>query len=217
VSAALRGTPGTEALLNALEGDRVQLVDLDASTRDALLAVRDPQLKQRVQKLVESAPKPVNRQLVIAQLEPLLKQPGDRQRGAQVFEKNCLACHHVQGRGQRVGPDLSGIGARPKETLLTDVFDPSRQVAPEFIVYTLVTTGGQVFSGIVAGESAGSVTLRRAEGAQDIVPRDQIEEFRRTGKSLMPEGLEKQMNQSEIADLLAFLSQPDASLFSPAK
>ncbi len=217
VSAALRGTPGTEALLDALEGDRVQLVDLDASTRDALLAVRDPQLKQRVQKLVESAPKPVNRQLVIAQLEPLLKQPGDRQRGAQVFEKNCLACHHLPERCQRVGPDLSGIGAPPKETLLTDVFDPSRQVAPEFIVYTLVTTGGQVFSGIVAGESAGSVTLRRAEGAQDIVPRDQIEEFRRTGKSLMPEGLEKQMNQSEIADLLAFLSQPDASLFSPAK
>ena len=75
----------------------------------------------------------------------------------------------------RIGPDLSGIGSQPKEQLLVSLLDPSRQVSPDFLAYTLITGDGQVLSGLVASETAGSVTLRRAEGSDEIVPRANIE------------------------------------------
>jgi hypothetical protein len=46
------------------------------------------------------------------------------------------------------------------------------------------------------------------------VMRAQIEELRGTGKSLMPEGLEGSLSEENVVDLLAFLAQPDAALFS---
>jgi putative membrane-bound dehydrogenase-like protein len=217
IAAALRWPAGVAALLAALEEGRINLQELDPAVRDALAALRDPGFKARAQKLIDALPAAADRQAIVARYAPQLEQPGDRARGAALFEKHCLTCHYVQGRGQRVGPDLSGVGSRPKETLLVDVLDPNRQVAADFVAYTLVTRGGQVLGGLLAAESAASVTLRRAEAAQDVVPRDQIEEFRSTGKSLMPEGLENQLQPRDMADLLAFLAQPDAELFSPAK
>jgi putative heme-binding domain-containing protein len=179
--------------------------------------VRDEAFRARAKKLFALEADGPSRQEVVTRYEPLLTRHGQSVRGAAVFEKHCLTCHSMQGRGQRVGPDLSGVGARPRETLLVDLFDPGRQVAPDFVAYTLLTRQGQVLTGLVVAETATSVTLRRADGAQDIVPRAQIEELRGTGKSLMPEGLESTLSEENIADLLEFLARPDARLFSKPK
>jgi hypothetical protein len=48
----------------------------------------------------------------------------------------------VQGQGRRVGADLSGIGGRPKATLLEDVLDPNRRISADYLPYTLVTNDG---------------------------------------------------------------------------
>jgi putative membrane-bound dehydrogenase-like protein len=217
VSAALRSAAATAALVAAMEEERIVLRELEPALRDALLAVRDPALQSRIKPLLKANASDGNRQDVVAKFQGVLELAGDRQRGAAVFEKHCLACHAMQGRGQRVGPDLSGIGGRPKETLLVDLFDPSRQVSPDFVSYTLVTRTGQVLTGLVVSETATSVTLRRAEGAQDTVLRAQIEELRGTGKSVMPEGLEQTLSEENVADVLEFLARPDARLFSAAK
>ena len=74
--------------------------------------------------------------------------------------QHCLNCHQIQGRGQRVGPDLSSL-SQPKEQLLVSLLDPSRQVSPDYLAYTLVTVDGQIFTGMVAGETANTVTLPR--------------------------------------------------------
>jgi putative membrane-bound dehydrogenase-like protein len=217
VSAALRSRTTTAALVDAIEQGRIQSRELDPTARDALLAVRDPQIEPRIKEIIPSQAAGRNRDEVVAHFTPALEQMGDRARGAVAFEKHCLACHTVQSRGQRVGPDLSGIGARAKDSLLVDLFDPSRQVTPQYVAYTLLTGEGQVLSGVLVSETATSVTLRRAEGAQDVVLRSQIEELRSTGKSLMPDGLEDNLSQTEVADLLAFLAQPDARLLSKSK
>ncbi len=88
--------------------------------------------------------------------------------------------------------------------------DPSRQVSPDFLAYTLITGDGQVLSGLLAGETAGSVTLRRAEGSDEIVPRSNIELLKAAGKSLMPDGFEQKLSVPDVADMLDFLSHPDA-------
>ena len=60
-------------------------------------------------------------------------------------------------------------------------------------------------TGLIAAETATSITLRRADNATDTVLRIDIEQLKSTGMSLMPEGLEKQIDQQSMADLLEFL------------
>jgi putative membrane-bound dehydrogenase-like protein len=61
------------------------------------------------------------------------------------------------------------------------------------------------YSGIIASETAASLTMRRGEGAQDTILRGQVEELTSTGLSLMPEGFEKRISKREMADLIVFI------------
>lgn len=163
---------------------------------------------------VLAAPDP-DRQKVVERLRPALKLNGDRSRGAAHFSKLCLPCHYVQGHGARVGPDLSGVASRPAEALLVDVLDPSRQIAPEYAAYELILSNGEMVAGLFASETETRLTLRRPGASDENVPRDRVRTIRATGKSLMPDGLEAGWSPQDLADLLAFLRQPDGELLSP--
>src|SRR5439155_15457333 len=84
------------------------------------------------------------------------------------------------------------------------------------ISYTVTTARGETLSGLIAGETATSITLRRANLPDETLLRSQIKELRADGKSLMPDGLEQGMSPQDVADLLEFLRQPDASMFPNA-
>jgi putative heme-binding domain-containing protein len=58
---------------------------------------------------------------------------------------------------------------------------------------------------MIASESATSITLKRAEGATDVILRSQIDEMISTGVSLMPEGLEKDITPEQLADIIAYV------------
>jgi putative heme-binding domain-containing protein len=58
---------------------------------------------------------------------------------------------------------------------------------------------------MIAAETASSITLRRAEKAEDTLLRSRIEEITATTKSVMPEGLEAQLSRQDLADLIAYL------------
>ena len=60
-------------------------------------------------------------------------------------------------------------------------------------------------TGLIASETANSITLRRAEDITDTIERKDIEQFRSSGLSIMPEGMEKQIDPAAMADLLAYL------------
>jgi len=216
LSAVPRSTTMTLALADALEHGNLSPVELDASVRQALIKTPNEPLKQRFQKLLATATAP-DRQEVMARFQSALKMAGDRKRGAATFSKTCLLCHTIEGQGRHVGPDLSGIPSRPKEALLVDILDPSRQVSPDFINYTLATTDGKLVTGFIASETAASVTLRRASEADDTVLRIQIKELRAEGKSLMPEGLEQGLTPQDLADLLSFLQKPEGRLLPEVK
>jgi putative membrane-bound dehydrogenase-like protein len=216
LAAVPRSTSMTSALADRLEAGSLSPVELDASVRQSLLKSPIDSLKQRFQKLLTTATG-ADRQEVMTRLQPALKMEGDRRRGAVIFAKTCLLCHTVEGQGRHVGPDLSGVASRPKEALLMDILDPSQQVSPDFINYTLVTTDGKVVTGFIISETAASVTLRRADEADDTVLRSQIKELRAEGKSLMPEGLEQGMTPQDMADLLSFLQRPEGRLLPEGK
>ena len=89
--------------------------------------------------------------------------------------------------------------------LLITILDPNREAQPNFNVYTVVTLQGQIITGIIATETSNSITLRRAEGKQDVILRSNIDELISTGTSLMPEGFEKELTPQNIADVIAFV------------
>jgi putative heme-binding domain-containing protein len=109
---------------------------------------------------------------------------------------------------------LSAVGSRPKEALLVDILDPSRQVPPDFITYTLETRDGKLVTGFIVSENATSVTLRGASEPDQTILRSQIKEMRAEAKSLMPEGLEQGISAQDMSNLLAFLQKPDRAMLT---
>lgn len=88
--------------------------------------------------------------------------------------------------------------------------DPNREVSPNFLNYVVLTDDGRTAVGIIAAENASSITLRRGEGKEETILRQNIEEITSSGQSLMPEGLEKDISPQEMADLIVFLlAKPD--------
>ena len=69
-----------------------------------------------------------------------------------------------------------------------------------------MTDAGRIVTGMIAAETANSLTIRRADGTTETVLRIHIDELRSTGLSFMPEGLEKQIDVPAMADLLAYLN-----------
>jgi putative heme-binding domain-containing protein len=194
-------------LLEAIEREQLTAADLDPTAHAVLSRIPNADLQSRARKSLQKY-QASNRREVVQKYQEALRLGGDAQRGSAVFTQNCLACHQMQGQGYRVGPDLSGIASRPAAALLEDILDPSKEVSPDFINYTLITKGGQLLSGLLVSETATSIRLRRGEGAEDAVLRREIDELRASGKSLMPEGFEQTITPQDMADLLHFLRKP---------
>jgi putative heme-binding domain-containing protein len=110
--------------------------------------------------------------------------------------------------GKDVGPNLATIRQWNPEQVLINTLDPNREVAPNFIGYTVETKDGRTIYGIIAEESAASLTLKRADGLTDTVLRRDIAQLSGSGLSLMPEGLESAISVEQMADLIAFLLTP---------
>jgi putative membrane-bound dehydrogenase-like protein len=192
------------ALVRALERREIPVGDLDPVRVQALRKHPDQALHQRAEKVLAATPR-TDRKQVVEQYRPALALKGDAKSGAALFEKHCTTCHQLGGKGRSVGPDLATVLNRTDEELLTAILDPNREVKPNYVNYTLATTSGKVITGIIAQETATTITLRRAEGVEDTVLRNQVEQLGSSGLSLMPEGFEKQLSPQQLADLLRYV------------
>lgn len=193
-----------ESLLGALENQDLPIRDVPSPRAKLLLEHSDPRIRQRAEKLF-AAHTPAERSKVLAAYRDVLKTKGDAHLGKQVFKKNCSACHRLEGVGHEIGPSLSAARNRGAEFILTNLLDPNREVNPEYVGYLVRTEQGKLVSGLIAAETATSVTLKRGDDATDTVLRADIAEMRSSGQSIMPEGLEKDINKKEMAALLAYL------------
>ncbi len=191
-------------LLDAIEARRVGLSQIPLNRRTLLMQHADPAIRQRAVKLF-SADAPSPRKEVLARYQPALAADADLERGRKIFLRECQTCHRLADQGFDVGPNLLTIKHRTPAEVLTHVLDPNREVSPNFLEYVIALDDGRVATGVIAEETATSITLRRAQGAQETILRQNIDQLSSTGHSLMPEGLEQKVNVQEMADLLAFL------------
>jgi putative heme-binding domain-containing protein len=196
--------PWTLALLKAIETGSISTGDIDPAKLKLLTEHRTAEIRNSAKKLLEGSAAS-RRADVVESYHSVLEMKGDATRGQQIFAKTCAACHKVQGVGQDIGPSLAAMKARGPEAILLNVLDPNREVNPQYLNYAVLTTDGRQLTGLIAAETATSLTLKRADNATDTVLRIDIEQLKSTGTSLMPEGIEKQIDQQAMADLLEYL------------
>jgi putative membrane-bound dehydrogenase-like protein len=145
--------------------------------------------------------------------KPWLKQ-GDPARGARVFfhprGPKCYACHAMGGAGGQIGPDLAAMAELPAERLLESVLQPSRDIAPHYVSWAIVTSEGKALSLLPLTEEADDMEVY-ADSLGNLIrlhPR-QIVDRKPQAVSIMPEGLLNQLTDEEIRDLMALLRQGD--------
>ena len=193
-------------LFDAVDADRISLADIGTPRLQIAAKSRDAKIKSRATEYLANMGS-ADRTKILAKYQSALTLDADPTRGRKLFNQHCAVCHKMDGVGHEIGPNLASIRNRGAETILANVIDPNREVNPQYLNYVLLTQDGRAMTGMVAAETASSVTLRRAESASDTVLRVNIEELKSTGLSIMPEGLEKSINVQQMADIISFLMQ----------
>lgn len=202
--ALLRRPERVQALLDAVEAGQVRPGDIDIQRTRRLLASKDPTIAKRARALLQAS-LPADRQQVLAQYRKALELPGDARKGRDVFVKHCAACHVVAGLGTQVAPDISDTRTKTAEMLLTDILNPNAAIDGNYVAYAVTTFDGKSFQGIITAESDAGITLKRDGNQTETILRNDIDEIKSTGLSLMPDGLEQNISVQDMADLLRFL------------
>ncbi|MFQ5732221.1 MAG: c-type cytochrome [Planctomycetaceae bacterium] len=121
----------------------------------------------------------------------------------------CIVCHRFDGNGAATGPDLTNVAGRfSLKDLSESLINPSKVVSDQYRAHIIVTTKGKSYTGRIASEANGLITLLTdPEDARKVVkiPKGQVDIKQPSKTSLMPRDLLKPLNKDELLDLLAFL------------
>ena len=203
VDALLRSKGRTARLIAAVEAEDVLPIEIAPDKRQTLVNHPDGDLRKRAAKVLEAGT--ADRQAVIDEYAPALGDDAQAERGKAVFQKICANCHRIGNEGHSVGPELASVANKSPDDLLVALLDPGREAQPVYANYQALLDDGRIVTGLIAAETASTITFRRAEGKEDVVLREQIEQLRSAGVSLMPVGLEKDLSPQQIADVIAFI------------
>jgi putative membrane-bound dehydrogenase-like protein len=149
----------------------------------------------------------------LAAWNQVLAEPGDPAAGRRMFfsplAARCGVCHQHDGRGGRIGPDLTNIGrTNNREQIIASILQPSREIAPHYQPWMLLTNDGKTHVGLrkAQGGDNGIETYIDSAGNEFQLPSDTIEERSVAEKSIMPDGLQETLSIADLRDLIAFLT-----------
>jgi putative membrane-bound dehydrogenase-like protein len=143
--------------------------------------------------------------------EAALTRKGNAERGRKIFldvnRSSCLKCHRLGDQGEKIGPELTGVGDRlARVYLIESILEPSRTIAPSFETLVVEMSDGKLFSGVAVAETAATLTLADNEGKKHTLAQADIVRRNRSPLSTMPDGLEQRLTVDEFVDLIAFLA-----------
>ncbi len=195
------------ALADGVRGKTIPLASIGAAHRQ--------KMKNHVSKKVQAIAAELfgddgfssDKQALLRNYKMATPSDGDVTLGQAVFTKQCSACHRVKGVGHDVGPILATLKNRSPQALLTAILDPNAAVEDKFRGYNVLTLDGVVTAGMIAGESSTAIEMRMQDGKSKTILRADVDRIQITGKSLMPEGMEKAISLSDMNHLLAFLNE----------
>jgi len=145
---------------------------------------------------------------------------GDPAHGKQLFygDANCSLCHMVEGKGGRVGPDLTGVGgSRTRDAIIDSVRNPSRRLAwgltestkefpQEYETIAVVTAEGKEIKGVALNEDNFSVQMIDSSEQIYLLDKDKLRSFKKSRESLMPVYKPDTLSDKDLDDIVAFLT-----------
>ena len=147
------------------------------------------------------------------------KPTGSAAHGKELFygDANCSLCHMVEGRGGRVGPDLTDVGgSRTRDALIDSVRHPSHHLAwgltestkefpQEYENVTVVTADGKQIKGVALNEDNFSVQMMDSSEQIYLLDKATLRSFQKSRKSVMPVYTPELLSDKDLDDIVAFL------------
>ncbi len=144
---------------------------------------------------------------------------GNAQHGKELFfgPAACSSCHMIQGKGGRLGPDLTATGSgRSTDYIIESLRDPNRRLAQgiseamkefsqEYETVTVVDSSGQKFQGVVLNEDNFTLQMMDTGEQLHLFEKDKLKSFEKSRESLMPVYDQKMLPEKDLQDIVAFL------------
>lgn len=204
----VQSTEGSLALLAKMHGGSLPAVDTRAA---ATLGSSVP--NTNVRGLFETfIPETLRRARLGPDIDPevILSRSGDAARGKLIFFSDgarCKACHDVHDKEKSLGSTLLDINKKYKSRseILQHVINPSLKIDEPLAAYIVVMASGKVVTGLIAEQTDETVVIQTAERKLIRIPRTEIEQKKKSPKSLMPDQILSDLTAQEAADLLEFI------------
>jgi cytochrome c oxidase cbb3-type subunit 3 len=147
------------------------------------------------------------------------KNVGNAAQGKQLFygDANCSTCHMVEGKGGRVGPDLTSVGVsrtveslvesvrKPSQRLAWGLTEPTKEFAQRYETVTVVTADGKEIKGVTLNEDSFSLQLMDTAEKVHLLDKDKLRSITKTRKSLMPAYDAVTLSDRDLNDIVAYL------------
>ena len=131
----------------------------------------------------------------------------DAGRGQAIFEGKggCTRCHRVNGKGSRLAPDLTDIGAvRSPDALERSLLDPTSGMLPVNRSVRAVTRDGKVITGRRLNEDTYTVQLIDPTERLVSLSKSDLREYTVVKTSPMP-SYKNELSSGELDDVVAYL------------
>jgi cytochrome c oxidase cbb3-type subunit III len=153
------------------------------------------------------------------QVKTTAQPQGDAAHGKQLFygAAACSTCHMIEGKGGRLGPDLTTTGsARATDYLVESVRYPSRRLAQgiseamkefsqEYETVKVETADGQKFTGVVLNEDHFTLQMMDLREQIHLFEKDKLRSYEKSHESLMPGYDQQMLSDKDLQDIIAFL------------
>ena len=133
---------------------------------------------------------------------------GNAQAGEVIYsgKGGCAGCHMINGRGGRLGPDLSRIGvARSRMALVREIRNASEYIPQGFEPVTVAMRDGRQIKGVRKNEDSFSIQIMDTNEQLATFLKKDLREVIDEKKSLMPDYGTDNLTDAELDDLLAYL------------
>ena len=205
--AGLAKTRGGEGALLAIAESKKLVGDTRLLAGALLARAKDANVKKKAATIL---PQPsLKDRKPLAPLDKLATMKGNVADGMKLFRgvATCANCHVVDQHGKEVGPNLSEIGSKlSREAMLTSILDPSAGISHNFENYVVLTDAAQVITGIKVSETDAEVVIRTAEAIDRKIPKGQIDQIKKSEKSIMPENLHHAFDQQGLIDIVEYMT-----------
>jgi putative heme-binding domain-containing protein len=197
-------------LLDGVEKKVVARTDVSAFVARQLHALGDKQVTERLRQVwgeVRDTSPDKREQLTRYKklLTPGFLERADLRNGRLLFTKTCQQCHTLYGEGGKIGPDLTGSNRANLDYLLSNILDPSAEVAQDYRMSVVTTKTGRTLTGMIVERTPNRLALQTAT-ERLVLAREEVEGVKDSPLSMMPEGQLDPLSKEQVRDLIAYLA-----------